>query len=55
MAIKENQEKNLGEIPHPKLKSTERACPRCSSVLYQNEKEECCECLNCGYIDCGDD
>ena len=39
----------------PKIKSSERDCPRCHAVLVQNEKEECYECLNCGYIDCGDE
>ncbi|MEJ7684518.1 MAG: hypothetical protein WKG06_43055 [Segetibacter sp.] len=37
------------------LKLTERDCPRCEAVLIHNNNEECYECLNCGYIDCGDD
>lgn len=36
----------------PKLRSTERDCPHCDGVLEQNEKEECYECILCGYIDC---
>lgn len=35
--------------------STERDCPRCNSVLVKNNNEDCYECLNCGYIDCGGD
>ena len=38
----------------PKIKLAERDCPRCHAVLVQNKKEECYECPNCGYIDCGD-
>ena len=38
-----------------RVKSTERECPRCNAVLAHNENEQCYECLNCGYIDCGDD
>lgn len=38
-----------------RLKSNERGCPRCEAVLILNENEQCFECSNCGYIDCGDD
>lgn len=38
-----------------RLKSTERECPKCDAVLVLNEHEQCYECENCGYIDCGDD
>lgn len=37
------------------IKSTERECPRCEAVLVLNDNEQCYECLNCGYIDCGED
>jgi len=37
------------------IKSTERGCPRCEAVLVLNNNEQCYECLNCGFIDCGDD
>ena len=37
-----------------RVKTTERECPRCEALLDHNNKEECYECLNCGYIDCGD-
>ncbi len=36
-------------------KANETECPRCQGVVTRNEKEECRECLICGYIDCGDD
>jgi ribosomal protein S27AE len=51
----ENNEIGTSTSTVIKLKSTERDCPRCEHVLYQNNKEQCYECLNCGYIDCGDD
>ena len=38
-----------------RTKPIERDCPRCDNVLVLNENEQCFECLNCGYIDCGDD
>jgi len=38
-----------------RIKSTERECPRCDAVLVSNDNEQCYECLNCGYIDCGDE
>jgi ribosomal protein S27AE len=47
--------RELDAIVKPNIKSNERDCPRCNAVLVQNEKEECYECLNCGYIDCGDE
>lgn len=36
----------------PRLRLTERDCPLCEGVLVENEKEECHECIKCGYIDC---
>lgn len=42
-------------IPTIRIKLAERECPRCDAVLIENENEQCYECLNCGYIDCGDD
>ena len=39
----------------PRLKLTERDCPRCDGIIIINEKEECYECPKCGYIDCGTD
>lgn len=38
-----------------RIKSTERNCPRCDAVLVHNNNELCYECLNCGYIDCGEE
>ncbi|MCW3110009.1 MAG: hypothetical protein JWQ09_4515 [Segetibacter sp.] len=38
-----------------RIKTTERECPRCEAVLVLNDNEQCYECLNCGYIDCGED
>ncbi|MDQ6813381.1 MAG: hypothetical protein M3040_06585 [Bacteroidota bacterium] len=38
-----------------RTKATERECPRCQAVLVLNDNEQCYECLNCGYIDCGED
>ncbi|WP_170234081.1 hypothetical protein [Segetibacter aerophilus] len=38
-----------------RVKSTERPCPNCDAVLVGNDDEQCYECFNCGYIDCGDD
>ena len=45
------------EFPTPniRLKLTERDCPKCEAVLIHNNSELCFECLNCGYIDCGND
>ena len=42
-------------LQHIRIKSTERDCPRCEAVLVHNNNEQCFECLNCGYIDCGED
>ncbi len=42
-------------IENIRLKLTERDCPKCDAVLIHNNNEQCFECLNCGYIDCGDD
>ena len=39
----------------PKLTFSEKDCPKCHYVIIKNEKEDCYECLNCGYIDCGFD
>ena len=38
-----------------RVKLTERDCPRCDAIVVHNDNEQCYECLNCGYIDCGDD
>jgi ribosomal protein S27AE len=38
-----------------RVKLTERDCPRCEAILIHNNNEQCFECLNCGYIDCGDE
>jgi ribosomal protein S27AE len=43
------------EILDIRLKLIERDCPKCDAVLIRNDNEQCYECLNCGYIDCGDD
>ena len=43
------------ESEKPRLRPVERHCPRCNELLVINEQEECIECLNCGYIDCGDE
>ncbi len=37
----------------PRLKLEERDCPKCDSIIIKNEKEDCYECIKCGYIDCG--
>ena len=37
-----------------RIKLTERDCPRCEAVLILNDNEQCYECINCGYIDCGE-
>jgi ribosomal protein S27AE len=42
-------------FPEIRMKSTERECPRCDAMLEHNDNEQCYECLNCGYIDCGDE
>lgn len=43
------------EIQSIRLRFIERDCPKCEAVLIHNDYEQCDECLNCGYIDCGDD
>ena len=52
--MNKNNRKILTEVLKPKVKLVERDCPRCDSLIMQNEKEDCYECLKCGYIDCGD-
>jgi ribosomal protein S27AE len=42
------------DIQNIRIKLTERDCPRCDAVLIHNNNEQCFECLNCGYIDCGE-
>ena len=37
----------------PRLRVSEKDCPKCHFVIMKNEKEDCYECMNCGYIDCG--
>ena len=49
---KKEKVENFGRGLEPRLRSTERDCPACDAVLVENEKEECYECLYCGYIDC---
>ncbi len=43
------------ETEKPRLRPVERHCPRCNGLLVINKQEDCIECLNCGYIECGDD
>jgi ribosomal protein S27AE len=38
-----------------RVKTTERNCPNCDAVLVLNDNEQCYECFNCGYIDCGEE
>ena len=38
-----------------RLRWIETDCPKCDAVLVHNSAEQCYECLNCGYIDCGDE
>lgn len=38
-----------------RLRLIEKDCPKCDAVLEHNHNEQCYECLNCGYIDCGDE
>lgn len=42
-------------VEEVRLKSSERECRMCEAVLVLNEKEQCYECLDCGYIDCGEE
>jgi len=55
--IPEQEKTETDEKPDmaARVKLTERDCPRCEAVLIHNNNEQCYECLNCGYIDCGDD
>lgn len=39
----------------PRLRLVERPCPKCDHLMIANQKEDCIECTNCGYIDCGDE
>ena len=55
MDIPEKAEIEQGSSQNIRLKITERDCPRCDAILVHNDNEQCYECLNCGYIDCGDD
>ncbi len=55
MAQPEKAEIEQVSIQYIRLKSTERDCPRCNATVVHNDNEQCYECLNCGYIDCGDD
>jgi ribosomal protein S27AE len=48
--MRDTQDKQVVQM----IISTERACPRCHSVLVKNENEDCYECLNCGYIHCAE-
>jgi ribosomal protein S27AE len=38
-----------------RLRIVEKDCPKCDSVLSHNQNEQCYECDQCGYIDCGED
>lgn len=55
MAKPETIEMDEAVLENIRLKLTERDCPRCEAVLVHNDNEVCYECLNCGYIDCGDE
>jgi ribosomal protein S27AE len=55
MANQSNTQFEEEKIQNMRLKTVERDCPRCEAVLIHNNNELCYECLNCGYIDCGDD
>jgi len=55
MSTKNEQKQVVKEVAHPRLKQVERPCIRCGALMIINEKEECTECVNCGYIDCGDE
>jgi ribosomal protein S27AE len=41
------------ETPTPRLKLVERDCPRCDSIIMKDEKDDCYQCVKCGFIDCG--
>lgn len=55
MTIEEKTETEQLSADSLWVKLTERDCPRCDAVLIHNDNEQCHECLNCGYIDCGDE
>ncbi len=55
MAQAERIEIQQVSIQQVSLKSTERDCPRCDAVKIHNNNEICNQCLNSGYIDCGDE
>ena len=55
MVIPEKPEIEQVSNQYMRVKLTERDCPRCHAILVHNDNEQCYECLNCGYIDCGDD
>lgn len=55
MPVKEKIDIEQLPIQSAIVKLTERDCPRCDAVLIHNNNEQCFECLNCGYIDCGDE
>jgi ribosomal protein S27AE len=48
-----NKKTTLVKALEPRFTLVERDCPRCDSVIMENEKEGCYECIQCGYIDCG--
>lgn len=55
MARQEETETEQIAVENIRLKLTERDCPRCDAISIHNDNEVCYECLNCGYIDCGDE
>ena len=55
MTVEEKTEVEQLPVQSVRIKLTERDCPRCDAVLIHNNNEQCYECLNCGYIDCGDE
>lgn len=54
MTKEEKTEVEETEILSIRIKFSERDCPRCEAILIHNNNEQCFECLNCGYIDCGE-
>ncbi len=54
MTQQEKTEIEETDVQTIRIKLTERDCPRCNAVLIHNNNEQCYECLNCGYIDCGE-
>ena len=55
MSVEEKTETEQLPAESVRVKLIERDCPRCDAVLIHNDNEQCHECLNCGYIDCGDE